>query len=97
MKIESKLGWMTRAQFVGYRRGLKSKQRNNQILIQIENVHSRDQASQYLGKQIRWTSPSKRKHKGRIVGFHGGNGTVKVLMKKVPPSLAIGALVNIDS
>jgi ribosomal protein L35AE/L33A len=87
---------MVRAQFVGYRRGLKSKQRSNQILIQIENVHSRDEASQYLGKQILWTSPSKRKYKGRLVGFHGGNGTVKVQMKKVPPSLAIGASMNID-
>ena len=88
---------MVKAQFVGYRRGLKSKQRSYQILLQIENVNSRDEASQYVGKQICWTSPSKRKYKGRIVGFHGGNGTVKVLMKKVPPSKAIGASVNIDS
>ncbi len=87
---------MVKAQFIGYRRGFKSKQRRNQILLQIDNVHSRDDASQFIGKSISWISPSKRKYKGRIVGLHGRGGTLKVQMKKVPPSLAIGAPIYID-
>ena len=88
---------MVKAQFIGYRRGLKSKQRNNQILINIDNVRSRNEASQYIGKSITWTSPSKQQYRGRIVGLHGRNGTLKILMKKVPPSLAIGAAIHIDN
>lgn len=88
---------MVKAQFVGYRRGLKSKQRNNQILLHIDNVRSRDEVSQYIGKSIIWTSPSKQQYRGRIVGLHGRHGTVKVLMKKVPPSLAIGATIHINN
>lgn len=87
---------MVKAQFIGFRRGLKSKQRNNQILLQIDSVRSRDQASQYIGKSIIWPSPSKQQYRGRIVGLHGRHGTLKVLMKKVPPSLAIGASIHID-
>lgn len=88
---------MVKAQFVGYRRGLKSKQRNNQILLHIDNVRSQDEASQYLGKPIIWTSPSKKHYRGRIVGLHGRRGTVKAFMKKVPPSLAIGASIHIHN
>ena len=88
---------MVKAQFVGYRRGLKSKQRDNQILLHIDNVRSRDEASQYIGKSIIWISPAKQQYRGRIVGLHGRHGTVKVRMKKVPPSLAIGAAIQIDN
>jgi ribosomal protein L35AE/L33A len=88
---------VVKAQFIGYRRGLKSKQRNNQILLHIENVRSRDEASHYIGKSILWSSPSKQHYRGRIVGLHGRCGTVKVLMKKVPPSLAIGASIHINN
>lgn len=87
---------MVRAHFVGYRRGLKSKQRDNQILLHIDNVQSKDSAAQYIGKTISWTSPSKRKLRGRITGHHGRQGTVKVVMKKGLPSLAIGATILID-
>jgi ribosomal protein L35AE/L33A len=88
---------MVRAQFVGYRRGLKSKQRDNQILLRIENVQSKDEAVQYIGKTINWTSPSRRKLRGRITGLHGRQGIVKVTMKKGLPSLAIGATILIDN
>jgi len=88
---------VVKAQFVGYRRGLKSKQRNNQILLHIDNVSSRDEAAQYIGKSIMWMSPAKQQYRGRIIGFHGRHGTVKVLMKKVPPSMAIGASILIDN
>ncbi len=87
---------MVTAHFVGYRRGLKSKQRNNQILLQIDNVQSKDNALKYIGKKISWISPSRRKFTGRITGLHGGSGTVKVTMKKGLPSLAIGAPLLIE-
>jgi ribosomal protein L35AE/L33A len=87
---------MVTAQFVGYRRGLKSRQRDNQILLRIEGVQSKAAATRYLGKEIRWTSQFGRTFRGRITRLHGRRGTVRATLNKGFPSYAIGATVIIS-
>ena len=87
---------MVTAQCIGYRRGLKSRQRDNQILLHIEGVQSKADATRYLGKEIRWTSQSGRTFRGRITHLHGRRGTVRATLNKGFPSYAIGATVIIS-
>ena len=88
---------MVSARFVGYRRGLKSRQRDKQILLRIEGVQSKDDAARYLGKEIYWTSPSGKIFRGRITRLHGRRGTVRAQLKKGLPNKAIGTTVLISN
>jgi len=75
--------------FVSYRRG-KYTQKNNQILIRIEEINNRNDAARFIGMEVIWKNQKGTALLGKIVGVHGKGGTLKATFKKSPPGQAIG-------
>ncbi len=78
---------------VNYRIGIRT-QMSRECLIQFTDIVSAAQAGQLVGQKVVWKGENK-KHTGKIVGFHGKNGAVRVKFKKGVPGQALGATVEL--
>jgi large subunit ribosomal protein L35Ae len=78
---------------MNYRIGIRT-QMSHECLVQFTGVVSAAQAGQLLGKKVLWKGNNKR-HVGKIVGFHGKNGVVRVKFKKGLPGQALGTIVEL--
>jgi ribosomal protein L35AE/L33A len=67
---------------------------SHEYLIQFTGVVSAAQAGQLIGKRVVWEGGNKE-HRGKIVGFHGKNGVVRVRFKKGLPGHALGTTVSL--
>ena len=78
---------------MNYRIGIRT-QSSRECLIQFANVESAAQAGRLLGQKVVWKGENKKRI-GKIVGFHGKNGVVKVRFKKGVPGQALGTTVEL--
>jgi large subunit ribosomal protein L35Ae len=78
---------------MNYRIGIRT-QSSRECLIQFANVNSAAQAGQLLGQKVVWKGENK-KLIGKIVGFHGKNGAVRVKFKRGVPGQALGTTVEL--
>jgi large subunit ribosomal protein L35Ae len=78
---------------VNYRIGIRT-QMSRECLIQFTDVVSAGQAGQLVGQKVVWKGENK-KFIGKIVGFHGKNGAVRVKFKKGVPGQALGTTVEL--
>jgi large subunit ribosomal protein L35Ae len=78
---------------MNYRIGIRT-QMSRECLIQFTDVVSAVQAGQLMGQKVVWKGENK-KHIGKIVGFHGKKGTVRVKFKKGVPGQALGTTVEL--
>jgi len=78
---------------MNYRIGIRT-QMSNECLVQFTNVASLAQAGKLIGQKVVWKG-EKKKLAGKIVGFHGKNGSVRVKFKKGVPGQALGTTVEI--
>jgi large subunit ribosomal protein L35Ae len=78
---------------VNYRIGIRT-QMSRECLVQFADVVSAAQAGQLVGKKVVWKGENK-KFIGKIVGFHGKNGAVRVKFKKGVPGQALGTTVEL--
>jgi len=76
-----------------YRIG-NSTQFSRECLIQFAGVDSVAQAGHLMGQEVVWKGENK-KLIGKIVGFHGKNGVVKVKFRKGVPGQALGTTVEL--
>ncbi len=67
---------------------------SHECLIQFTGVVSQAQAGQLLGKKVLWKGKNKE-FAGKIVGFHGKNGAVRVKFKKGLPGQVLGTSVEL--
>ena len=67
---------------------------SRECLVKFTNVVSAAQAGQLVGQKVVWKGENK-KHIGKIVGFHGKNGAVRVKFKKGVPGQALGTTVEL--
>lgn len=65
---------------------------SRECLVQLVNVDSVAQAGQFIGRKVSWSN-GKSTLAGKIVGFHGKNGVVRVRFKKGVPGQALGTKV----
>ncbi|KII65990.1 60S ribosomal protein L35a [Thelohanellus kitauei] len=95
----------SRAVFSGYRRS-KCIQHEQQCLVKIEGVHSRDDAKWYVGKTVAYhykggkrkavrSLDAKKKLKyrklvGKVIALHGNTGTIRAKFPRTLPPQAIG-------
>lgn len=79
---------MALAKIIQFRRGRRTINTRH-VLIQIENISSRDNASKYVGKKVEWTTDSGKKILGKIVSPHGNKGVVRAIFEKGLPGQAI--------
>jgi len=79
---------------LSYRRG-RHTQNVNQMLIQLENVNSKEKAKEFLKKKLVWTSPSGKEIKGEIIALHGNKGVVRAKFERNLPGQAITTKVQV--
>ena len=79
---------------LSYRRG-RHTQNVNQILVELENVDTRDKAKKFLKKKIVWRSPSGKEIKGEIIALHGNKGVVRAKFERNLPGQAITTKVQV--
>jgi len=79
---------------LGYRRG-RHTQNVNQMLIELDNVNSREKAKEFLRKKLVWKSPSGKEIKGEIIALHGNKGVVRAKFEKNLPGQAITTKVEV--
>ena len=79
---------------LSYRRG-RHTQNVRQMLIELENVDSKERARTLVGKKLVWKSPSGKEIKGEIIALHGNKGVVRAKFKKNLPGQAITTKVQV--
>jgi len=78
---------------MNYRIGIRT-QMSRECLVQFTDIASVARASQLIGQKVVWKGENKKLF-GKIVGFHGKNGAVRVRFKKGVPGQALGTTVEI--
>ena len=78
---------------LNYRIGIRT-QMSHECLIQFADVASASQSGQLVGRKVVWKGKN-RNISGKIVGFHGKNGVVRVKFKKGLPGQALGTTVQL--
>jgi large subunit ribosomal protein L35Ae len=71
-------------------------QQNLLVLLRFPSVDDLGKASKLIGRTVVWISPSEHKLRGKIVGPHGKNGTVKARFRHGVPSQGIGTEIAIE-
>ena len=79
---------------LSYRRG-RHTQNVNQMLIELEDVDSREKAKKLLGKKLVWKSPAGKEIKGEIIALHGNKGVVRAKFERNLPGQAITTKVQV--
>jgi ribosomal protein L35AE/L33A len=69
---------------------------SNECLVQFADVSKVAKANGLIGQKVFWRG-EKKKHTGKITGFHGKNGVVRVKFKKSLPGQALGTTVELAS
>jgi large subunit ribosomal protein L35Ae len=67
---------------------------SKECLVQLNEVVSAAQAGQLIGEKVVWKTLNKM-HIGKIVGFHGKNGVVRVKFNKGIPGQALGTTIEL--
>jgi len=67
---------------------------SQECLIQFTDVITVAKAGSLIGQKVVWQG-ARKKLIGKIVGFHGKNGTVRVKFKKGVPGQALGTKVEL--
>jgi large subunit ribosomal protein L35Ae len=70
----------------------------NQAIVRVEGIDSREKAQELVGKEVIWKTPGKKGKviKGKITAAHGNKGYVRVLFEKGVPGQMIGDEVEIQ-
>ncbi|MCM2325195.1 MAG: 50S ribosomal protein L35ae [Candidatus Woesearchaeota archaeon] len=82
---------------VSFRRSLKH-QSNNQMLVLVDGVDSKDKAEKLVGKTVSWSAPGKLNKvlKGKVTGAHGRKGVVRALFETGMPGQSLAQRVKVE-
>ncbi|MCL5011442.1 MAG: 50S ribosomal protein L35ae [Candidatus Marsarchaeota archaeon] len=80
---------------VNYRRSRHSAYTNH-LIVEVEGVKTKTEASKLIGKKVVWISKGGRKIRGKIAASHGGKGEVRIITEKGLPGQAVGNSINIE-
>lgn len=80
---------------VSFRRSIKS-QTMNQMVIIIDGITSKEEASKLIDKEVTWKSPGGKELKGKISAAHGGKGAVRAIFSTGMPGQSLGTEVSIE-
>ena len=74
-------------------RSSRHRQYGNQMVVRVEGVESKEDASKLVGKTVVWASSGKKEIKGEVRSAHGNKGALRVLFEKGMPGQAVGSEV----
>jgi large subunit ribosomal protein L35Ae len=85
------------SKIVSFRRG-RHTQYDNQMILKVENVSSREDAQKLVGKAVEWTAEGKNKTtiKGKIASAHGNKGAVRAIFERGMPGQSLTSSVIIN-
>ncbi len=67
----------------------------NQMIIQVEGVDSKEKAEGLVGKKVSWKSTGDKTIEGTISAPHGSKGYVRALFERGMPGQAISTKVAV--
>lgn len=79
---------------VNYRTG-RHTQINDEMVVKVSGVNSKEEAEKLVEKSVEWVSPSGKVIKGKVVKAHGNKGALKVKFEKGMPGQSISAKVKV--
>jgi len=85
---------MTTGKVLQFRRGRHTIHERH-FLIEIDGILSREKASELIGKEVKWKSPTGKIIKGKISAPHGSKGVVRAIFEKGLPGQAVTTEVEI--
>ena len=77
-------------------RGSRRVKKGNQMIVQVESIHTKDKASSLVGKKVVWKSPAGKELNGEISSAHGNSGALRVRFDTGMPGQSIGKKVSIQ-
>lgn len=83
-----------KARILNFRGGRHTKY-NNQMIIKIQDINNKEEASKLIKKEVVWKTPSGKEIKGKISNIHGNNGCLKVLFEKGMPGQSIATELEV--
>jgi len=79
---------------VNYRRN-STGQTNNHLVVIIKDVDSKDKASKFIGKIVKYNT-GKKDIVGKINAVHGNKGALRAVFTQSIPGQALGQKVKIE-
>lgn len=79
---------------VNFRLGRHTKS-ENQVIVKVNSVTTREEAEKLKNKQVTWTSPASKKLVGKVLAPHGNSGALKVGFETGMPGQSVGQQVEI--
>jgi large subunit ribosomal protein L35Ae len=70
-------------------------QKGNHMIIEIEDVESREKAEPLVGKEVVWKSPAGKEIKGKVASAHGNSGKIRVIFETGMPGQSLATKVEI--
>jgi len=86
---------MVTGKVVQFRRGRHTLTEKH-MLIEVEEIISREKAAELVGKSVEWKSPAGKLIKGKVSSAHGNNGVIRAIFEKGLPGQSVGTEVSIN-
>jgi large subunit ribosomal protein L35Ae len=67
---------------------------NNQMILHVEGVSTKEEAAKLVGKKVVWKSPAGKEITGEIRAAHGNSGALRALFETGMPGQALSAKVQ---
>lgn len=77
-------------------RGGRHTKSDNQMILTVSGIDTKEKAKKLLGKKVTWESSSGKKIEGKITKEHGNSGALKVHFERGMPGQSIGSKVKIE-
>ena len=77
-------------------RGSRRAKSHNQMIVEVSDINSKENAGKLVGKNVVWKSPAQKQIKGKIASAHGNSGALRVVFETGMPGQAIGSKVMIE-
>ncbi|NCN86295.1 50S ribosomal protein L35ae [archaeon] len=85
---------MVTGKVVQFRRGRHTVTEKH-MLIEVDGVMTKEDASKLVGKSVEWKSPAGKIIKGKVAAAHGNKGVIRAIFEKGLPGQAVTTNVDI--
>jgi len=82
------------AKIVSYRKG-RHTQTDNQMILSIPGVSTKEDAGKYVGKTVTFATTSGKLINGKISAVHGNSGAVRAHFERGMPGQSLSSSVKI--
>jgi len=77
-------------------RGGKHTQKNNQLVLIVHGIDTKEKAAELVGKKVTWKSPAGKELVGEVTAAHGNSGAVRARFDTGMPGQAVGKEVEVN-